>query len=200
LSIKKAKEENVAAIKTLNTKIDKMEKEIEAVVNSKNDRDITKDRSRKPLASTLNCNLCERTFGKNSDLETHIKDHHEKHDEFDCDQCDKKFVTKWRLQKHTIIHSDKKQRNCHYFNSGKNCPFEMLGCKFLHILSDKCKFDQSCSVKLCSYQHSQVLPKKVNFKDIEDKVEGSHTENRNGHSVNDTENIKMRAFHTSINK
>ena len=157
-----------------------MKKEIETAVNSKNDREITKNRSRKSSASTVNCNLYERSFGKNCDLETHINDNHEKHDEFDCDQCDKMFVSKWRLQKHTKIHSDKKQRNCHYFNNGKNCPFEMLGCKFLHILSNKGKFYQSCSLKLCSYQHSRVLHKKVNFKDIEDKVEDSCMENRNG--------------------
>ena len=59
LSIKKAKEENVAAIKTLDTKIDKMKKEIETAVNSKNDRDITKNRSMKSSASTVNCNLCK---------------------------------------------------------------------------------------------------------------------------------------------
>ena len=91
LTIKKAKVENVAAIKTLDMKIDVMKKEIETVVNSKNDRDISKDRSRKPLASSLKCSLCERTFVKNCDLETHIKDNHENHDKFDCDQFDKFF-------------------------------------------------------------------------------------------------------------
>ena len=199
LSIKKAKEENLAAIKKLDTKIDQMKKEIETVVKNKNERDITRDRSRKPPSSTLNCNLCERTFQKNCDLETHIKDNHEKYDEFSCDQCDKIFVTEWRLQKHTKIHSDKKQRNCHYFNNGKHCPFEMLGCKFLHILSDNCKLGQSCSLKLCSYQHSRVVPKKVHFKDIEEEVEveDSHMDSISGHSVDDIENSGSSAFQTS---
>ena len=30
------------------------------------------------------------------------------------------------------MHSDKKVRHCHYFRNNIFCPFEELGCKFLH--------------------------------------------------------------------
>ena len=44
-------------------------------------------------------------------------------------------------------------QNCHYFNNGKMCPFEELGCKFLHVLAKNCKFGQRCSKRLCPLRH-----------------------------------------------
>ena len=157
LSIKKTKEENVAAIKMLDTKIDMIKKEIVTVRNSKNDRDITKDksRSREPSAS-LKCSLCDRKFDIFWELERHIKDSHEIHNTFKCDKCEKEFVLKWRLKKHEIIHSNKISCHCHYFNNGKHCPFEELGCKFLHTASPFCKFGLTCRKKLCPFRHSRV--------------------------------------------
>ena len=72
----------------------------------------------------LKCKICEINFDKFCDLERHIKSCHEQYQEFVCENCDKKFVTKWRLKKHTRIHSNKSTRNCHFFNNCKTCPFE----------------------------------------------------------------------------
>jgi hypothetical protein len=72
---------------------------------------------------------------------------------------------------HGKIHSDRSTKYCHYFNNGKVCPFEELGCKFLHILSEKCKFDQLCYKKLCSYQHSGDIDKTVMDKFMDKHVE-----------------------------
>jgi hypothetical protein len=33
------------------------------------------------------------------------------------------------------------------------CPFEELGCKFLHVLAKNCKFGQRCSKRLCPLRH-----------------------------------------------
>ena len=62
----------------------------------------------------------------------HIKKDHREHPSYDCDNCDKKFVTKFRLRKHTQMHSDIKIGTCRYFRNNVFCPFEELGCKFLH--------------------------------------------------------------------
>ena len=64
-----------------------------------------------------------------SDLEKHIKTSHQDHQSY---YCDKKFVTKWRLQKHERMHSNVKTRRCKYVKTHSKCPFEELGCKFRH--------------------------------------------------------------------
>ena len=51
----------------------------------------------------LKCDICETTFCKSSDLERHIKAKHEGYEEFNCELCNKKFVTLWRMTKHSKI-------------------------------------------------------------------------------------------------
>ena len=34
------------------------------------------------------------------------------------------------------------------------CPFEELGCKYLHINSKLCRFGQECDNKMCPFKHS----------------------------------------------
>ena len=65
---------------------------------------------------------------------------------FICDKCDDSFHSKWRLMKHMNNHGANKRRNCHYFNSGKLCPFQQLGCKFPHKISDLCRYGEKCDV------------------------------------------------------
>ena len=67
-----------------------------------------------------------------SDLERHIKSVHEDHEKFECENCNKSFVTKWRLEKHVKMHSKLNLRECHYYKSKSYCPFDDLGCKFGH--------------------------------------------------------------------
>ena len=50
----------------------------------------------------------------------------------------------------------------HYFNDGKVCPCEDIGCMFAHELSDICKFDQTCRNELCSYKHREKIDKSKN--------------------------------------
>ena len=103
----------------------------------------------------IKCMICDSTFESNCDLELHIREVHEKEKQFHCEHCEKMFVTEWRLKKHNKCHlSEVKMKKCHYFNNQKACPYEDLGCMFLHEVSEKCTFMESCSNSLCSFQHS----------------------------------------------
>ena len=103
--------------------------------------------------SSKKCDHCDQIFDKQSDLENHMTDIgiEENHK---CTQCESVFLTKWRLKKHEKIHcTTKRRRNCHYFNSGKSCPYEKLGCKFKHCYSEPCNFGQSCRFTMCQFKH-----------------------------------------------
>ena len=83
----------------------------------------------------IKCKVCEMKFAKFCDLEWHLKAKHEECTQFECDQCKKTFVTEWRMKKHSKIHSNKITKQCHFFRNNIRCPFDELGCKFLHTLS-----------------------------------------------------------------
>ena len=46
-------------------------------------------------------------------------------------------------------------KHCHYFNNGKNCPFEELGSTFLHELSELCKF-KTCRNALFKFKRTDI--------------------------------------------
>ena len=96
--------------------------------NMKTDKKLTKHK-------LLKCQVCEMEFEKFCDLEWHLKAKHEECTKFECDQCQKTFVTEWRLKKHSKIHSNKITKQSHFFTNNVRCPFDELGCKFLHTLS-----------------------------------------------------------------
>jgi hypothetical protein len=153
----------------------------------------------------LKCKMCDNKFKKFCDLELHIKRKHENHDEFECDQCKKKFVTNWRLRKHMTNHSVKVKKYCHYFNNSKECPFEDLGCKFLHILSGKCKYSQICDNNLCSYQHDKneiVIDEKVDMErsEIVENLENIHRNVSQCCSDVEEGTGKISSFYTSTPK
>ena len=92
------------------------------------------------------CRMCEQTFPKICELETHIMDSHE-YKPFECTKCDKTFVLKWRLTKHRSGHET--EFFCHYYNNEKECPFDKVGCKFRHEISPFCMlvgYSGQCSV------------------------------------------------------
>ena len=41
---------------------------------------------------------------------------------------------------------------CHFYNNGKPCPFQEIGCMFRHENSGQCK-TRLCTRKLCQFQH-----------------------------------------------
>ena len=100
--------------------------------------------------STFQCKKCDCEFDTHNDLEQHIQNQHaETIAGKKCENCGKEFITKWRLKKHMSMHKAKFVRTCHYFNSGKSCPFEKLGCKFLHSEASYCEFNEKCSYQKC---------------------------------------------------
>ena len=111
----------------------------------------------------LKCNLCEMTFDRFSDLETHLITSHEAPRAFHCNQCEKTFVTKWRLRKHTQVHSNKVKKHCIYFKHNVKCPFDDLGCKFLHVTSDIYRFEN---------EHSDDEQKNETESDFDLDIEG----------------------------
>ena len=147
--IKKTREETSIAIQILEQKIDKINDEMEMTRKNIKDKE-EKERSHTPMK----CNLCGKSYKRFIDLETHIMTNHEKYDVFPCDKCEKVFVVKWRLKKHMQLHSENFAQHCHYFNNGKECPFEAIGCKFLHSVSQLCQFGLTCTKRLCPNRHS----------------------------------------------
>ena len=171
LLIKKTKDANAAAIKHLETKIEQIDNEIEETNMTRKDKRM---RARNTLSfeksfTTLKCNICDENFERYSDLENHIKTCHGEHKLFQCNQCEKNFVLKWRLGKHMKLHNENNIKNCHYFNNMKECPFEILGCKFLHTVAEICQFGQRCQRRLCPLRHT--LDKRVAVNDTEDVEE-----------------------------
>jgi len=65
-------------------------------------------------------------------LEKHIKTSHADYKTYDCNNCEKKFVTIWRLGKHDNLHLNIQTKPCKYFINKTKCPFDDLGCKFRH--------------------------------------------------------------------
>ena len=103
-------------------------------------------------------------------MEIHISEHNTPK-EFKCDICEKSFYLEWRLRKHLENHKDTLKVFCHYFNNEKVCPFEEIGCKFIHKDSKPCKNGGKCEKKLCQFRHNTKEVNKTNKKDDVDKIE-----------------------------
>ena len=107
-------------------------------------------------------------FNRFVELEIQMKNCHEKQSLFECDQCGKGFVLKWRLRKHLNIHTQTNAQPCHYFNNNVKCPFEEFGCKFLHIASKNCQFGQKCKRTLCPYRHLETKSNSIVDNEMDD--------------------------------
>ena len=156
---------------------------------------------------------CDEIFVENWELEVHLKSHSDA-EIYSCNKCDKTFVLKWRLEKHKKGHMGK--ICCHYYNNMKKCPFEKIGCMFLHSESENCKFQNKCRKKMCQYKHLGIKPteetiddnKSENVNDmtdyttekektINDETENDTTENKQ--SVND-KNENEEILHVGKNR
>ena len=58
------------------------------------------------------------------------------------------------MNKHMESHNEE-TKFCHYYNNGKICPYEEIGCKFKHKESTDCRFDRSCRFALCQFKHTK---------------------------------------------
>ena len=132
-------------------------------------RDLTKH-IKQSHAKDYKCKICEETFNKSWSFELHSKSH-EEIVPFKCNTCDKDFYSKWRLNKHVLSHGVK-GKFCHYFNNGKICPFEEIGCKFKHEISKNCRYDKKCHINLCQFKHTPGFELEENAKEVKDKEKG----------------------------
>ena len=125
-SLIKIKEDVTEYFQLIDKKIEGLNGEIDIAEN--------KIKKRKNVKSTAKkCEICEATFVRYCDLESHIEETHGDPGSFNCEECGKTFVVKWRLEKHKGIHTKlTTTKRCKYFDSKTFCPFERLGCKFLH--------------------------------------------------------------------
>ena len=157
LAMKKTKEENADAIQMLDAKLDKINEVLKMTKKEIKDKEEKKEirLESKNYPKEIKCKLCETTFRRFSDLEIHIRLSHENHHVFKCDQCDKCFVLNWRLKKHMKLHTEEFVKHCYYFNNNINCPFEEIGCKFLHAEAKSCGFGSKCNKRLCPLRHHE---------------------------------------------
>ena len=106
------------------------------------------------IKTSLKCDLCDQSFFENFQLEDHLLKDHQQMKNFTCKECNLSYVLKWRLDKHLEGHSPRVQlRACHFYNNGKSCPFEKIGCKFLHQEAGICKYKNKCRRPMCQFRH-----------------------------------------------
>ena len=97
--------ENMATELMRNMTKDIGSEDIENSKSKSNDRKVDKKITTLSDHHLVKCELCEDRFYKISDLETHLKTKHKQHQTYECDNCKKKFLTNWRLDKHARIHN-----------------------------------------------------------------------------------------------
>ena len=136
-------------IELVSTKLVEVEFKLSSLGEEQN---IIKNVQKRKSDRKIKCNHCDKIFPSHSMIEKHMADEHVQK-EIKCDHCDLLFHTTWRLKMHMKNHTGRMKRNCHFFNSNKDCPYENLGCKFNHIYSDECKFGTKCERHMCQYRH-----------------------------------------------
>ena len=145
----------------------------------------------------IQCNMCTNRFESLSALERHIKGNHVGHKTYDCDSCTKRFVTKWRLKKHMRMHAQVNVNICTYFKNKEFCPFDDLGCKFLHESFIQVE-NQYSQVKDLSENDdiSQTVDKSEDIADNGDKGDKAIF-NHNGHENEYEDETTQKCFFTS---
>ena len=136
------------------TEIENMDLNEQIVIDDEDTLNIGKNQgNEKGKMMPQKCPICSEQY--ESMLESHIIMMHNKVKEYKCNDCEAMFFFERRLRKHMTVHQDAKKRKCHYFNNGLTCPFYKDGCKFVHKVSDECKFKNACKQTKCQYRHRQ---------------------------------------------
>ena len=165
-------------IETINKYVTLKIKDLEAKLKIQYNTEKTKNVSSK---KEYKCKKCEYKSNKSFELEQHIKNTHEE-EGLKCKICDKTFVMNWRLRKHEEGHN-KQTKMCHYFNNNRSCPYENVGCMFMHEESLPCKFGEKCKIKLCQYRHVTNHIENVHI--------NSHASNSQSNYVSDIDQNKV---------
>ena len=157
----------IEKIQSLDGKIEKSEQIFKCCdcEESFKSKGVLKSHRNEKHKSGLFCSECGEAFEKHWMLELHLKSH-ENIDSYDCEVCKKKFHVKWRLRKHMEIHNNAQTKKCHFFNNKKICPYEEIGCKFLHKVSEMCFHKENCKNKLCPFRHEGTDAEDIVEKEI----------------------------------
>ena len=123
------------------------------------------------------CTHCDVEFRHLNEMEKHKISTHGQTDKHKCESCEMEFISEIRLRNHINSHKYA-TKYCHFFNNGKECIYEELGCKFRHEKSEMCKFRDKCKKLLCGYRHTETMINLVqpnvdtetNSEDSEDEV------------------------------
>ena len=138
-------------IKELKGKVNSLEINLKQVRIPTEQKTVS-ERNDEQVPKSIKCEECNEEFTRNCDLEVHL-DGHTREKEFKCEVCGKGFFLQWRLRKHKELHQTQiNQRFCHFYNNSKPCPYENIGCMFVHSKSGKCKL-ASCRFRLCQFEH-----------------------------------------------
>ena len=87
------------------------------------------------LPTKKSCNKCGETFANNFEFENHMVQVHGLDKTHACEICGKRFYLKWRMNKHRNTHGGSR-KPCKFFQDGNVCPFNEVGCKFVHEETD----------------------------------------------------------------
>ena len=144
------------------------------------EKDLAKvDDKKKNIATTIKCKECGKAFAKTFQLEKHLEEH-EKNKQFKCEICGKEFFLQWRLNKHMGMHSSP-PKACRYFANNQECPYEHVGCMFLHsnlsvdeISSDESDEDEEALLKPIENQCHICQEQLKSKDDLFNHVESQH--------------------------
>ena len=118
-------------IEALNHKVTDLELEVSDLKSHTNSVTVPNS-STEEMIHRRPCHLCNKPFTKNSDLEIHLMEIHGVEKKFSCEVCEKEFVLEWRFKKHITMHTATGIKPCRFYNNKTKCPYEDIGCMFLH--------------------------------------------------------------------
>ena len=101
------------------------------------------------------------------------------------------------------MHKVTQKIKCHYFNNALLCPFEELGCMFLHEKSELCKNADLCMKKLCQFSHnekSENLVKKSRIENNEKIVKTIHLYNCDQCDLTHQNEIEMKTHKSLVHE
>ena len=68
------------------------------------------------------------------------------------------------------LHKATKKIRCHYYNNTKPCPFDEIGCMFLHEKSKLCKNADSCQMKLYQFKQIESMKNEMSIESMDNEM------------------------------
>ena len=203
--IKRSKEEANMALKSIEVKITRIEKEMEILTkkaedNVKNDKlekssDKVDENVKNDNTKIVQCNLCNSLLNGQTNLKVHMKKEHQRKRK--CDQCDMTFELNIQLEKH-LNNSHKKEKvfKCNFcektfhleWRLQKHTTGHTSPSKFCHYFNNnvQCPYEENG----CMFVHSESPPCKFQDSCSNQLCPFTHVNDSNveGNENNDGEN------------